>query len=83
MHLIDPDEMREFLAVLQRSGMDARDFSVRETDTTDPKSDEIEGLCGFVVVRRASTNIVHEYAMGDHTDWVAHFAQDLKAGIFR
>ena len=44
MRLIEPDEHKKFLATLERIGLARDDFSLQETDTTDPKGDENFGL---------------------------------------
>jgi hypothetical protein len=82
MRLIEPDERRDFLAALQRHGLDEGDFELLEADTTDPKGDENFGLQGYVTVTRLSTGITREYPIGYETDWVQHFRHDLEAGVF-
>lgn len=82
MRLIEPDERRDFLSALHRSGLDADDFELIDTDTTDPKSDENVGLQGYVTVTRRSIQVTREYLIGDETDWVSHFTKDLEAGVF-
>jgi hypothetical protein len=44
MRLIESD----FLAALQRHGLDEGDFELLDADTTDPKGDENFGLQGYV-----------------------------------
>ncbi|SOE97151.1 hypothetical protein SAMN05414139_10226 [Burkholderia sp. D7] len=82
MRLIEPDEHKEFLATLERIGLARDDFSLQETDTTDPKGDENFGLQGYVVITRLSTRVAKEYTIGDESDWLEHFRKDLKAGVF-
>ena len=82
MHLIEPDEHKDFLATLQRNGLTEGDFDLRETDTTDPKSDENCGLQGYVCITRLSTQVTKEYVIGDESDWLQHFTKDLEAGVF-
>jgi hypothetical protein len=82
MRLIEPDEHKEFLATLERVGLAKDDFSLQETDTTDPKGDENFGLQGYVIITRLSTRVAKEYTIGDESDWLEHFRKDLKAGAF-
>ncbi len=82
MQLIEPVEHLDFLAILQRKGLEEGEFELLETDTTDPKGDENFGLQGYVTVTRLSTRITREYPIGYETDWVQHFRQDLEAGVF-
>lgn len=82
MQLIEADERQAFLATLQRKGLAEGEFELRETDTTDPKSDENVGLQGYVTVTRLSTQIAREYLIGFEAGWVEHFEQDLEAGVF-
>jgi hypothetical protein len=82
MRLIEPDEHKEFLATLERIGLARDDFSLQETDTTDPKGDENFGLQGYVIVTRLSTRVAKEYTIGDESDWLEHFRKDLEAGAF-
>ncbi|HWX11960.1 MAG TPA: transcriptional regulator [Trinickia sp.] len=82
MQLIEPVERQEFLAILQRKGLEEGEFELLETDTTDPKGDENFGLQGYATVTRLSTRITREYPIGYETEWVQHFRQDLEAGVF-
>jgi len=82
IRLIEPDEHEEFLATLERIGLARDDFSLQETDTTDPKGDENFGLQGYVIITRLSTRVAKEYTIGDESDWLEHFRKDLKAGAF-
>jgi hypothetical protein len=82
MSLIEPDEHKDFLATLQRNGLAKEDFDLRETDTTDPKSDENCGLQGYVCISRLSTQVTKEYPLCDESDWLQHFTRDLDAGVF-
>jgi hypothetical protein len=82
MKLIEPDEHQDFLATLERRGLAEGDFALLETDTTDPKGDENLGLQGYVTITRLSTRVTKEYAIGDESDWLAHFRKDLEAGVF-
>ncbi|TDN61134.1 transcriptional regulator [Paraburkholderia sp. BL10I2N1] len=82
MRLIEPDEHKDFLATLERSGLAEGDFDLLETDTTDPKGDENLGLQGYVTITRLSTQVMKEYAIGDESDWLQHFRKDLEAGVF-
>jgi hypothetical protein len=82
MQLIEPVERKEFLAILQRKGLEEGEFELLETDTTDPKGDENFGLQGYATVTRLSTRITREYPIGYETEWVQHFRQDLEAGVF-
>ncbi len=82
MRLIEPDEHKDFLATLERSGLAEDDFAVMETDMTDPKGDENLGLQGYVTITRLSTQVTKEYVIGDESDWLQHFRKDLEAGVF-
>ncbi|AOJ02935.1 transcriptional regulator [Burkholderia mayonis] len=82
MRLIEPSEHADYLAALHSCGLSGSDFALRETDTTDPKSDENIGQMGFVTITRRSTHVTKEYPLGDASDWLLHFKKDLEAGVF-
>lgn len=82
MNLIEADEMSEFRSILSRSGLSVKDFELRETDTTDPRTDEIYALTGFVRILRKSTGKQREYPTGDGSKWVEEFARDLAEKLF-
>ena len=65
MKLIGQDELDAYRAVLARFGLRGNDFDLSETDTTDPKTDEVFALEGFVVITRRSTQRQKEYPIGD------------------
>ncbi|WP_323120394.1 transcriptional regulator [Burkholderia alba] len=82
MRLIDPSEHGDYLAILHRNGYTADDFDLRQTDTTEPKGDEVIGLKGMIALTRRATGVSKDYAWGDEGDWLAYFGQDLEAGEF-
>ncbi|GAB5605577.1 transcriptional regulator [Sideroxyarcus sp. TK5] len=82
MRLIEQDEKDDFLAVLKRFKLSEDDFVLVETDTTDPKTDEILALSGFVVITRKSTKLKAQYPIGDGSRWVEEFERDLEAHLF-
>ena len=82
MKLIEQDEKDGFQAVLRRFKLSAEDFDLAETDTTDPKTDEIFALTGFVVVTRKSTNMKVQYPIGDGSRWVEQFERDVSEKLF-
>lgn len=82
MRLIEPDEMRQYAEVLNTGAWDAADFELSEVDVTDPGSDELLPMRGYVDIRRASTEHRREYATGDGAAWVEAFERDLLAGRF-
>jgi hypothetical protein len=82
MRLIEPDELRQFAAALQRRSCALADFELREIDTTDPKSDELLPMKGYVGIRRKANGAVREYPIGDGTSWVAEFERDLAGGHY-
>lgn len=82
MELIDTDEHSRFLSMLERHGLPTNDFVLSEVDTTDPKSDEIYALQGWLSIRRLSNNLQREYLIGDESDWLDHFSRDVHAGAF-
>ncbi len=82
MQLIEPDEYQNFLSALQRQHLPKSDFTILETDMTDPKSDENFGLQGYVTITRLSTQVTKEYVLGDAGDWARFFKRDLDAGVF-
>jgi hypothetical protein len=82
MQLIEPDEWRHFLNILASRSCPADDFELRERDLTDPKSDELCPLKGYVTIRRVSNNANADYPTGDATSWVEAFERDLRAGHF-
>lgn len=82
MKLIEPDEMDDFQAVLRTRQLPADDFELHQVDTTDPKTDEIFGLTGFVTVARKSSGHKQQYPIGDGSSWVTEFERDLLRGVF-
>lgn len=82
MKLIEPDEKNDFHAILLAQHLAADDFELHEVDTTDPKTDEIFALAGFVTVSRKSTGRKKQYPTGDGSIWVAEFERDLLQGAF-
>jgi hypothetical protein len=82
MKLIGQDELNAYRAVLARFGLGGDDFDLSETDTTDPKTDEIFALEGFVVITRKSTRRQKEYPIGDGSAWVEMFERDLAKKSF-
>jgi hypothetical protein len=82
MKLVEQDEMTAFRAVLEKSKLPASDFDLCEVDTTDPKTDEIEALRGFVKITRKSTGQQREYPTGDGSRWVEEFERDLAEKLF-
>lgn len=82
MGLIEPDEMRRYLEVLAMRSMDPLDFELLEVDLTDPASDELSPMKGYVDIRCRSTGRRREYPIGDATAWVPAFERDLLAGHF-
>jgi hypothetical protein len=82
MTLIEQVEKDDFLAVLKRFKLTAEDFVLVETDTTDPQTDEIFALTGFVVVTQKSTNLKSQYPIGDGSQWVYEFERDLEMHSF-
>jgi hypothetical protein len=83
MILIEQDEKDEFQGVLKRFKLPVDDFDLVETDTTDPKTDEIIALTGFVVVTQKSTNLKAQYPIGDGSRWIEEFERDLEMHLFR
>jgi hypothetical protein len=82
MRLIEPDELLGFWNVLASHSISSEDFELQERDLTDPKSDELLPMKGYVVVRRRSNNIAMDYATGDGSSWVRAFEKDLHGGCF-
>lgn len=82
MKLIEADELRQFSEILKSRSCSLEDFELDELDTTDPKSDELSPLKGYVAIRRKSNNVVREYVIGDGTSWVSAFENDLGTGRF-
>lgn len=82
MRLIEPDEMKRYADVLHAGVWDAADFELHEVDVTDPGSDELLPMKGYVNVLRLSVNRRREYPTGDGTAWVDAFERDLLAGRF-
>lgn len=82
MGLIEADDMRLYMEVLGRRAIDLRDFELREVDLTDPGSDELLPMKGYVEVHCRSTQQRREYPTGDATAWVPAFERDLLAGRF-
>ena len=78
MKLIEQEDKERFYHVLQKHNLLADDFALSETDTTDPKTDEVFALTGFVVVTRKSTHQNIEYPIGDGATWVERFEWDVE-----
>ena len=82
MKLIEQDELEAYHVVLARFGFRGNDFDLSETDTTDPKTDEVIALEGFVVITRRSTQRQEQYPIGDGSKWVEAFERDLARNLF-
>ncbi|MEW6312961.1 MAG: transcriptional regulator [Pseudomonadota bacterium] len=82
MLFIEQDEMEGFIAILRHHHFSETDFELRETDTTDPQSDEIYGMQGYATVTRKSTHVTKEYPLGYDTAWLNRFRKDLENGVF-
>ena len=82
MRLIEQDELKRFSEILESRSCSLADFELREADVTDPLSDELLPLKGYVEIRRLSTNMAREYPTGDGTTWVSDFERDLACGHF-
>lgn len=82
MKLIEQEEKDEFFRILARYHLIADDFVLQETDTTDPQTDEIQALAGFVVVVRKSTMRNVEYPIGDGVRWLKKVESDIVKGAF-
>jgi hypothetical protein len=82
MRLIELDELQQFAQLLHRLGYSREDFELAEWDTTDPKSDELTPMKGYVQIRHVSSSTMREYPTGDGADWLVQFEKDLEAGHF-
>jgi hypothetical protein len=82
MELIEPEEMRRFSEILLLRTPDPADFEMRQTDVTDPGSDELLPMKGYVEISRKSKALCREYPTGDGSVWVAAFERDLLRGWF-
>jgi len=82
MELIEPDEMRRYAYILNAGSCNVGDFELYEVDTTDPMSDELLPIKGYVHVLCRSTAFWKEYPIGDGTAWVSAFERDFVAGKF-
>jgi len=83
MKLIEQDEKGDFQAVLKRFNLSAGDFTLAETDTTYPKTDEIFALTGFVVITQKSTGQTAQYPISDGSSWVEEFERDIEKDLFK
>ena len=82
MKFIEQDEKEIFYKLLSRFNLPENDFALSEIDTTDPKTDEIIALTGYVVVTRKSTNKTIEYPIGSGSKWVDRFGLDVENNLF-
>jgi hypothetical protein len=82
MKLMELDELQHFSKVLESNSCSAEDFELQELDLTDPKSDELLPMKGYVEVRRKSNNYAVAYPTGDGSTWVRAFEKDLHDGDF-
>ena len=82
MKLIEPDEEKEFEALLVQHNLTRDDFELSEIDTTDPKTDENLALTGTLTVIRKSTGKEKQYPIGDASIWVTEFERDVVGGFF-
>lgn len=82
MKLIEQDELEAYHAVLARFGLRGNEFDLSETDTTDPKTDEVLALEGFVIITRVSTQRQKQYPIGDGSKWVEAVERDLAKNLF-
>jgi hypothetical protein len=81
MSVIAPDERDQFMAILSRHRLDARDFLVQEGGQNDVV-DDVYPLQGLVTITRRSTLKEREYRTGHGTEWTAAFEKDLNKGVF-
>jgi hypothetical protein len=82
MKLIELDELQHFSKVLASNSCAPEDFELKELDLTDPKSDELLPMKGYVEVRCKSNNSAMAYPTGDGSTWVRAFEKDLHNGAF-
>lgn len=82
MELIEAEELTEFEAILRRHRLTLAEFSLSATDTTDPKTDEVQALQGELTVRRASSGQNRQYLIIDSTSWLERFRHDIESGAF-
>jgi hypothetical protein len=82
MRLIEADELERFTEILKNRSCSFADFELHDLDMTDPKSDELWPMKGYVEIQRKSKDVIREYAIGDGTSWVSAFEKDLDTGRF-
>lgn len=82
MRLVEADELRQFSEILKSRSCSFEDFELLELDMTDPKSDELLPIKGYVEIHRKSNDVVREYVTGDGASWVSAFEKDLDTGRF-
>lgn len=82
MELLEAEDVAEFRRILRSNRLLHADFSLRATDTTDPKTDEVPGLQGELTVRRKSTGQTKQYLISDSTSWLDLFRNDIRGGAF-
>ncbi|WP_395398742.1 transcriptional regulator [Pseudoduganella sp. UC29_106] len=82
MELIEAEELAEFEHILRENRLPPNEFSLKATDTTDPKTDEIQALQGELTICRESTGQTKQYVIGDGNSWLMLFRNDVRSGAF-
>lgn len=82
MELIEKEELAELENILRGHRLTRDEFSLEATDTTDPKTDEVQALQGELTVRRKSTGQARQYPISDGISWLELFRNDIKGGAF-
>jgi hypothetical protein len=82
MELIEAEELAELEHILRRNRLPPNEFSLKATDTTDPKTDEVQALQGELTICRESTGQTRQYVIGDGSPWLKLFRDDVKGGAF-
>jgi len=82
MELIEAEELAELEHILRRNRLPPNEFSLKATDTTDPKTDEVQALQGELTICRESTGQTRQYVICDGSPWLMLFRNDVRGGAF-
>jgi hypothetical protein len=82
MELIEAGDLAEFESILRRHRLRRDEFSLKATDTTDPKTDEVQAMQAELVVRHKPTGEARQYLVSDGNCWLELFRGDIRGGAF-
>ncbi len=81
MSIIDPSELEDFNASLQKYGYTQDDFELSEIENP-IKAGGIQPITGQVTIKNKISGVERTYKAGEQTAWVIEFDNDLRRKIF-